>query len=180
MPNPNLQSPVAKETPSAAVADHHATPPQKPAIHSLPQQPPQHPGHRQAPVQPLRRDELTRELLVKQQNEMKQQLIKQQNAQIEKAVQQRLEQHAQMEQQQQLQKQQLAAVRGRENRDPLPPRNELPRNELPPHIREQMPPYVRVDGFGSQVSPHARVPTPQQHPDLHVVDKKGAFKNALC
>ena len=98
--------------------------------------------------------------------------------QIEKTVQHRLEQahREQQQQQQQLHQQQQQQhqriQRGREVTEvPHQPPLAQARDSLPPHMRaEQMPPYARIDGFGSQVSPHARVPTP--HAEAHP-EKKG-------
>ena len=177
VPNPNLQSPTAKETVGAAAQPTAQT--QKSASHSLPQQPPQH----RPPVSAhqISREEhqmMAREV-VKQQEQLarieQHRLERIDPVQMEKTVQQRLEQtHREQQQLHQQQQQHPRIQRGRGvpevQRHQSPAQ---PRDGLPPHMRvEQMAPYARIDGFGPQVSPLARVPTPQQHPEVHP-EKKG-------
>ena len=175
MPNPNLQSPPAKET--AGSVHHPAAPPvQKPATHALPQQPPQQPAHRPpVSLHQISRDEhqiRAREMAKQQQErarlEQQIRLDRLDPAQMEKAVQRTLEQAHREQQQHQ------HVPRSRESQQHPQPAVQ-PRSELPPHMRAEQLPYARVEGFGSQVSPHARVPTPQQNPDIHTAEKKGTF-----
>ena len=181
VPNPNLQSPAAKETAGTAVQPSPQV--QKSATHSLPQQPAQQSAHMPiVPVHQISREEhqilaQARELVKHQEQHrarMEQHRID--PAHMEKVVQQRLEQ-AQREKQQvhQQQQQHQHIQRGRESREVQHQQPAAqPRADPPPHMRaEQMPSYAMVEGFGAQVSPHARVSTPQQHQEIHTVEKKG-------
>lgn len=178
VPNPNLQSPTAKETAGAAVQPAAQT--QKSANHSMPQQPPQH--RPPVSVHQISREEhqiMARERAKQQEPrarmEQQHRLERMDHVQMEKTVQHRLEQaHREQHQLHQQQQQHQRIQRGREVTEvqhQQPPAQ--PRDSLPLHMRaEQMAPYARLDGFGPQVSPLARVPTPQQHPEVHP-EKKG-------
>ena len=178
VPNPNLQSPTAKETAGAAVQPTAQT--QKSASHSLPQQPPQH--RPPVSVHQISREEhqmMAREM-AKQQDQrarIEQHRLERIDPVLEKTVQHRLDQaHREQHQLHQQQQQHPRIQRGREVPEVQHQQSSAqPRDGLPPHMRvEQMAPYARLDGFGPQVSPLARVPTPQQHPEVHP-EKKGKF-----
>ncbi len=187
MPNPNLQSPTAKETAGAGHAAGGGGQQVK-AQHQMPAAVVKEPPRDSLRIQPGREMTAAEERilaqaradLAKQQQQREQQARLAAEREQQAAVQQRLEQaHREQLHQQQQQRERANSLRASEQQR-VPPAGQpqaghpRPGEQIPPYMRgpEQMPPYSKMEGFPSQVSPHPRVPTPQQMPDMHH-DKKG-------